>query len=210
MRTRVKVCGIRREEDARMVEELGVDAIGLIFAEESPRRIDTDSARLIQESIGPFVTRVGLFVNPSAEFVKEVLSQVKLQLLQFHGDEDNNFCDQFGIPYIKALRFRDRDSFIKDTLRYPSAAGLLVDSYRAGQYGGTGETFAWDQLPAIDKPLILAGGLNPTNITEAVLQVKPYGVDVSSGLESKPGAKDAGKMRAFLDRISAADLQIYE
>lgn len=198
---RVKICGITSIEDGLLAVNAGTDAIGFVFYEPSVRYVDVDLAADIVRAVGPFVSTVGLFVNASASAVQNVLNKVPLQLLQFHGDESLEFCEQFKRPYIKAIRMRpelDVESAIK---AYPSALGILLDAYQKGVPGGTGETFEWNRVPekTEGKPLIiLAGGLTPENVSEAIEQTAPYAVDVSGGVEQLPGKKDHQKIIEFI------------
>ena len=201
MHTRIKICGIKHRDDALKAVEFGADAIGLIFVEKSPRYVSLTEARLIAESIPPFVTVVGLFMGASAESVREALKVVPLNLLQFHGDESPEFCEQFEMPYIKVLRMRENVNVVAFAQEYPNAAGILLDTYHE-KGGGTGETFDWSLIPEdIPLPLILAGGLNPDNVASAVETVKPYAVDVSSGVESEPAVKDHKKIEQFIKEV---------
>ncbi|MGH1486083.1 MAG: phosphoribosylanthranilate isomerase [Cellvibrionaceae bacterium] len=198
-KTRVKICGITSVNDALNAVRCGADAIGLVFYSSSPRYVTVKQAAEIAYAVGPFVTVTGLFVNESAEFVEQVLRQVPLQLLQFHGDETVEFCEQFSRPYIKAMRMRDGLNVDEAIAGYSSAIGVLLDTYRAGVPGGTGEKFDWDRVPETPAcPIILAGGLTPDNVAAAVAQVKPYGVDVSGGVESTPGQKSSSKVEVFI------------
>ena len=201
MHTRIKICGIKHRDDALKAVEYGADAIGLIFVEKSPRYVSLTEARLIAESIPPFVTVVGLFMDASAEMVHEALKVVPLNLLQFHGDESPEFCDQFEMPYIKVLRMRENVNAVAFAQEYPNAAGILLDTYHE-KGGGTGETFDWSLIPDdMPLPLILAGGLNSDNVASAVETVKPYAVDVSSGVESEPAIKDHKKIEQFIKEV---------
>lgn len=201
-RTRIKICGITRPEDARVAAECGADAIGLVFYEASPRAVDIARARMIVDSLPPFISVVGLFVNPSPQAVKQILAEIPLAWLQFHGDEDAAFCEQFGRPYYKAVRVRDAGTVTQAYREFPSAAGLLVDAYDPNLYGGTGQTFNWAWLPADrPRPLMLAGGLTPENIADAVQQVRPWAVDVSGGVESAKGLKDPEKICQFIEGV---------
>ena len=201
MHTRIKICGIKHLDDALKAIECGADAIGLIFVEKSPRYVSLTDARVIAESLPPFVTSVGLFMNASEETVREALKVVPLNLLQFHGDESPEFCDQFGMPYVKVLRMRENVNVIAFTQEYPNAAGILLDTYHE-KGGGTGESFDWNLIPEdVSVPLILAGGLNPENVALAVESVKPYAVDVSSGVESEPAVKDHKKIEQFIKEV---------
>ena len=202
MHTRIKICGIKHLDDALKAVECGADAIGLIFVEKSPRYVSLTEARVIAESMPPFVTVVGLFMNASAETVREALKVVPLNLLQFHGEESPEFCDQFEVPYIKVLRMRDNANIVAFAQDYPNAAGILLDSYHKGAGGGTGQSFDWDLIPDdVPLPLILAGGLNPENVASAIEAVKPYAVDVSSGVESEPAIKDHKKIEQFIKEV---------
>ena len=202
MHTRIKICGIKRLNDAQKAVECGADAIGLIFVEKSPRYVSLTEARVIAESMPPFVTVVGLFMNASAETVREALKVVPLNLLQFHGEESPEFCDQFEVPYIKVLRMRDNANVVAFAQDYPNAAGILLDSYHKDAGGGTGQSFDWDLIPDdVPLPLILAGGLNSENVASAIEAVKPYAVDVSSGVESEPAIKDHEKIEQFIKEV---------
>lgn len=199
---RIKICGITQVQDAAMLAKLGADAQGLVFYPKSPRFLaDCGLASKIVEAAGPFVTSVGLFVNPSPQWVNQVLAQVPVHLLQFHGDENNAFCAAFARPFIKALRMKPGMDLIAVMDQYPDAQGFLLDTYKSGVPGGTGEVFDWGLAPKIaPKPWVLAGGLSPENIADAIAQTASYGVDVSGGVESSPGIKCASKMRDFIDR----------
>jgi phosphoribosylanthranilate isomerase len=201
-RTRVKICGITRPEDGAIAAELGVDAIGLVFYPPSPRFVDLETAQRIVAILPPLVTVVGLFVNAEPAAVRAVLSSIPLHLLQFHGDEEPEECAAFGLPYFKAVPMGGGAEVPDYEQRFASAAGLLLDSHGGQKMGGTGQGFDWARIPAQrKKPLILAGGLHPGNIAEAIRQVRPYAVDVSSGVESAKGIKDAELMRAFLQGV---------
>ena len=201
MRTRIKICGIKHRDDALKAVEFGADAIGLIFVEKSPRYISLTEGRFIAESMPPFVTVVGLFMNAAAEEIREALKVVPINLLQFHGDETAQFCDQFETPYIKVLRMRENVNVVAYAQDYPNAAGILLDTYHE-KGGGSGETFDWSLIPDdMPLPLILAGGLNPDNVASAVETVKPYAVDVSSGVESEPAIKDHQKIEQFIKEV---------
>lgn len=201
MHTRIKICGIKHLDDALKAVECGADAIGLIFVEKSPRYSSLAAARVVAESLPPFVTVVGLFMDTPAETVREALKVVPLNLLQFHGDEPPAYCDQFGLPYIKVLKMRDNVNVVAFAQEYPNAAGILLDTYHE-KGGGTGQTFDWSLIPEdMPLPLILAGGLNPKNVASAVERVKPYAVDVSSGVESEPTIKDHKKIEQFIKEV---------
>ena len=205
-RTRIKICGITRSEDALEAVAAGADAIGLVFYDPSPRAVTLDVAKSIVAAVPAFVTVVALFVNPSAKEVRQVLNGVRIDLLQFHGDEENDFCSQFQRPYIKAVRVRQTSDVVASSVRFPDAVGLLLDSYKPGVPGGTGETFDWSLIPASQsKPLILAGGLTPENIASAIDQVQPFAVDVSGGVEAEKGIKDHSKINKFISEVYRRD-----
>ena len=199
---RVKICGITRVEDALAAAAAGADAIGLVFYAKSPRAVDIEQAREILAALPPFVTTVGLFVDAERSELERILASVPLDLLQFHGDESVQQCEAFGRPYIKALRVKAGDDIAAQVARYPSAQGILLDAYVEGVPGGTGEAFDWSLIPQmLSKPLILAGGLRPDNVAEAVSRVRPYAVDVSGGVEASKGIKDAVKVETFVRRV---------
>lgn len=199
VKTRVKICGITSVTDALHAVRYGADAIGLVFYSPSPRYVTVKQAAEIAYAVGPFVTVTGLFVNESAESIGKVLQQVPLQLLQFHGDETVAFCEQFSRPYIKAMRMRDDLNVDEAIANYSSAVGVLLDTYRAGIPGGTGEKFDWNRVPKTPAcPIVLAGGLTPDNVAAAIAQTKPYGVDVSGGVETTPGHKNSSKVEVFI------------
>lgn len=207
-RTRVKICGITRPEDALQAALLGVDAVGLVFFNRSPRTVTLAQARLIVEALPPFVTTVGLFVDPSAEEVAAVLEAIPLDLLQFHGQEPPELCAAFGRPYVKAVHMRAGVDLQTLGTRYATARALLLDAYKPGISGGTGTSFDWTLIPGrLEKPLILAGGLDPLNVGEAIRTARPYGVDVSSGVEAAKGIKDPQRMAAFMRGVESADAQ---
>lgn len=202
MRTRVKICGITRPEDGVAVAEAGGDAVGLVFYGPSPRNVSLGQARAVVAALPPFVTVVGLFVNASDDEVCEVLDAVPLGLLQFHGDEPAGRCGSYGLPYIKALRMAPGLDVAATVDLYHDAQGILLDAYRPGIAGGTGEVFDWSAVPAgLKKPIILAGGLTPGNVGEAVERVRPYAVDVSGGVESAKGIKNINKIVSFIDAV---------
>ena len=199
MRTRVKICGITRPEDAQEAIAAGADALGFVFYKPSPRYITPEAARDIIRQLPPFVTTVALFVNEPAADIERTVNVTGCDLIQFHGDEPADFCEQFNRPWIKALRVKDAASLRNLLNEYRNARALLLDSYRPGVPGGTGETFNWDLIPDdLPRPLILAGGLTPENISSAVQQLQPYGVDVSGGVEAQKGIKDPDKIHAFI------------
>lgn len=197
--TKVKICGFTEAENAREAAIAGVDAVGLVFYDKSPRNVDILRAQEIIEALPPFVNRVGLFVNANPSFVDEVLCEVPLDTLQFHGDESLLDCSQYQMPFIKSLRVKPETNVLQVADEFSSASAILLDSFNPSAYGGTGEAFDWS-LACVDisLPIILAGGLNETNVSAAISQVKPYAVDASSGVESAPGVKDIDKIVAFI------------
>lgn len=202
MRIRTKICGITRPEDARVAAQAGADAIGLVFFEKSPRNISIEQAREVIQATPAFVSITALFVNPSPDFVNQILEQVNPDLLQFHGDEPPLFCESFGRHYIKAVKFHSADDVLDGLKRYNRAAGILLDTPDELVRGGSGKSFDWRLAPDEGRGrIILAGGLNPDNLADAIRLVQPYAVDVSSGVESAPGVKDHNKIRDF---VSAA------
>lgn len=207
LRTRVKICGITRAEDAIEAVRLGADAIGFVFA-PSPRNVSVAKAAEFADKIPAFVTIVGLFVNADASLINEAIAKVKLNLLQFHGDESPHECAQYGMPYIKAIRVKSDTNLVQYAQDFSDAKGLLLDAYVEGIAGGTGHKFDWNLIPkTLTKPVILAGGLNAENIADAIKYVKPFAVDVSGGVELGKGIKDAQKMAAFMQQVKIADSQ---
>ena len=203
MRVRVKVCGITRTGDAAAAARLGVDAVGLVFYPKSPRHVSVEQACEIVAGLPAFVTVTALFLDPGREAVQQVLDKVRVELLQFHGVEPAEFCRSFGRPYIKAVPMGSQADLAEYAQRHAQAAALLLDSHAAGQKGGTGVSFDWSAVPKVPgPPLILAGGLKPDNVATAIRIVQPYGVDVSSGVESAPGIKDPDKMAAFVREVN--------
>jgi phosphoribosylanthranilate isomerase len=191
--------------DARVAAEAGAHMIGLMFYEPSPRHLTLGQAVQISRALPPFVMRVGVFVNPDVALVTRAIAECGLSLLQFHGDEASAFCTQFGVMSLKALRMRDAESLAQ--LEHFNTDAFLLDAHSKAGLGGTGETFNWDlavEAQKFGKPIFLAGGLTPENVTEAVRRVRPFAVDVSSGVESAPGKKDATKVRAFIEAVRAA------
>lgn len=206
MRTRIKICGITRIEDIDAAVDAGADAIGLVLVPSSPRFINIETAQALAAAIPPFVTRVGLFMDQSATEVDEVLEQVDLDLLQFHGQESPAFCEQWSLDYIKAIPMGggvDPQGFAAN---YQNTRAFLLDSNALGGAGGMGETFDWQAIPELPRPVILAGGLNPENVRSAVTQTHPWAVDVSSGVESAKGIKDAAKIRSFIQQVYKGDI----
>jgi phosphoribosylanthranilate isomerase len=202
LRVRVKICGITRVEDALNAVEYGADAIGLVFYEPSPRNVEILQAIEIANKVPAFVTVVGLFVNAEPGFVREVISQVNLDLLQFHGDETPQECASYDLPFIKAIRVKSDTNLVQCAKDFSVSKALLLDTFTDGVAGGTGHVFDWNLIPAaLDKPVILAGGLNAQNVAQAINQVKPYAVDVSGGVEISKGIKDAAKIAAFMQQV---------
>ena len=206
MRTRVKICGITRAQDARAAADAGADAIGVVFYPPSPRYLSVERAVEIRDALPPFVQTVALFVNADAAQIAQVIGRVHPAMLQFHGDETPEFCAQFGLPFVKACRVRagvDAAAYLRP---YARAAAWLLDSF-VPEYGGVGERFDWSLAPRnLARPLILSGGLDAGNVGDAVRRVRPWGVDVSSGVESAKGIKDAAKMAAFITEVRNADV----
>jgi phosphoribosylanthranilate isomerase len=203
--TRVKICGITRPEDALAAARAGADAIGLVFFAKSPRNVEIEQAASIANALPPFVTSVALFVNPQADHVVTVLQRVRPDVLQFHGEELPEFCRSFGVPYLKAVRVRPETDLLQSAALYADAQGLLLDAWSAGAHGGTGERFDWSLIPAdLPKSPILAGGLSPANVRLAIETVKPWAVDVSSGVEAAKGIKDAALIAAFMKEVRNA------
>ena len=200
-RTRIKICGLTREEDIAVAIDAGVDALGFVFAPLSSRKLDVDKAKLLVEKVPAFVDRVGLFQDQEAENVASILDQVPLTLLQFHGNEPVSFCNQFGMPYIKAVRMAEEDALVHVESEFDDAAGLLLDSHQAGKAGGTGKVFDWSRIRQSKMPLIIAGGLDPSNVFEVVRRFEPWAVDVSSGVEAAPGLKDESLVRDFVAEV---------
>jgi len=207
-RTRIKICGITREEDLAVAVAAGADALGFVFYEPSPRHVTPERAAQLVAHVPAFVTRVGLFVNEATQAVRAVLAEVPLDLLQFHGDEDAAYCSQFGRPWIKAARMKPGFNLLEYASAFakaPGVSGLLLDADVEG-YGGGGKTFDWALIPRnLPLPVILSGGLHPGNIAEAVRAVRPWAVDVSSGVEASRGIKDAQKITEFIAGVRIAD-----
>jgi phosphoribosylanthranilate isomerase len=201
----VKICGITRPADATAAAEAGADAIGLVFYPPSPRYLSAERALEIRDALPPFVQTVALFVNPDAALVAQVLGRVRPSMLQFHGEETPEFCAQFGMPFVKAVRVRPGVDALEYLRRFPRAAAWLFDSY-VPEYGGVGESFDWALVPATEKSVVLSGGLSQANVAEAIRRVRPWGVDVSSGVESAKGIKDAAKIAAFMAEVGNADV----
>lgn len=202
MRTRVKICGITSVKDGLMVSKAGVDAIGLVFYEPSPRHVEIEQACLIAKAMPAFVSKTALFVNPTAEYVRSVLESVQIDLLQFHGEESPEFCKQFGVAYMKAVRMREDTDLQALERRYATASGLLLDAYKPGVPGGTGEQFNWEWVPSdCTLPIILAGGLTSDNVVQAIRKVEPWAVDVSGGVEATKGVKAPDTVKLFMQQV---------
>ena len=207
MHTRVKVCGITRQEDGFAAANLGVDTIGFVFYRSSPRYIDANSASQIATALPPFVSTVGLFVNAVVADVVNTLQNIRLNYLQFHGEESPEYCAQFGVPYLKAIRVKPGVDLLQYATSFRAAKGLLLDGYVEGTYGGTGQRFDWQLIPAnLPLPVILSGGLGPDNVASAIESVRPWAVDVSSGVEAAKGIKDADKIKQFMRGVRNADV----
>ena len=202
MRTRVKICGITRVEDALAAVNAGADAIGLVFYAPSPRCVNVAQAQKIVAAIPPFVSVVGLFVNAPTAEIQFILSQVRLDIIQYHGDETPDMCKQINLPYYKAIRVKAESNLLQYALEFESAKALLLDTYTEAAFGGTGQVFDWNLIPKnMTKPVILAGGLTAENVAHAIKQVQPYAVDVSGGVEVVKGIKDIAKIAAFMQGV---------
>ena len=202
MRTRVKICGITRIEDALAAVNAGADAIGLVFYAQSPRCVTIEQAQKIVAAIPPFVSVVGLFVNAAKAEIETVLSKVRLDILQFHGDETSSECEQIKLPYYKAIRVKADTNLLQCAVEFGRAKALLLDAHSESAFGGTGQTFDWNLIPkSLTKPVILAGGLTAENVGSAIKRVQPYAVDVSGGVEKSKGVKDAAKIAAFMQAV---------
>jgi phosphoribosylanthranilate isomerase len=203
--TRIKCCGMTRVEDAVLAAQYGADAIGVIFTARSKRRVDIAQAKAICAALPPFVGTVALFMDDDAGYVREVLREVQPDLLQFHGDESDDWCGQFGHRYLKAIPMGEGAAALPRLRAYPGAAGLLLDGHGLGEAGGSGKAFDWSLMPTdLAQPLVLAGGLSAENVAHAIRVARPWAVDVSSGIESAPGIKDAAKMYAFIEAVRQA------
>lgn len=203
--TRIKCCGMTRVEDALFAAELGVDAIGVVLTAHSKRQVSLAQARAIVEAMPPFVTTVALCMDDEANFVQEIIDTVRPSMLQFHGNESDEWCKQFGQPYLKAIAMGAGAAALYQLHDHPHAAGLLLDGHGLGEPGGSGKSFDWSLMPRdLKQPLILAGGLNASNVAAAIRIARPWAVDVSSGIESVPGVKDHGKLRDFVAAVRAA------
>ena len=209
-RVKVKICGITCPEDALVASKLGVDAIGMVFFRESPRAIDFDAAIQIASVLPPEISKVGLFVDAGESEVRDTLNAVPLDILQFHGDEEPEYCNGFSMPFIKAVKMQENVEIDTMAEKYGMGSALLLDTHVAGLHGGTGKSFDWSKVPpSLPIPVILAGGLNPDNVFDAIRQVMPYAVDVSGGVESVKGKKDSSKMKAFVEQVNLANDEFY-
>lgn len=205
MRTRVKICGITRPGDGVAAADAGADAIGLVFYPPSPRFLSVERAREIRDALPPFVQAVALFVNADAAQVAQVIGRVHPAMLQFHGEETPAFCGQFGLPYVKACRVAQGVDLLEYLRPFSAASGWLLDAH-VQEYGGVGASFDWSRVPPrLERPLVLSGGLTRDNVRAAVRRVKPWAVDVSSGVESAKGIKEAGRIAAFIAEVRNAD-----
>jgi phosphoribosylanthranilate isomerase len=210
MKPRIKICGLTRVADVQAAVAAGADAIGLVFYPPSPRHVDLPTAAMLANVVPPFITIVGLFVNADPAVVRATLAAVPIHVLQFHGDEDENYCRQFDRPYMKAARVKPGMDLVQYAAAFPSAQAILLDAFVDG-FGGGGKVFDWSLVPgALGKPIVLSGGLDAGNVGDAVRQVRPAAVDVSSGVEAAKGIKDAEKINAFVSAVRAAGLMLVD
>lgn len=200
---RVKICGITRLPDLQAALAAGADALGFVFAERSMRRLNPGKAEKLVREVPAFVSRVGLFLDQEFEDVERILERVPLSLLQFHGNEDSRYCRRFGLPYVKAVSMDSSRALERAGEDFPDAAALLLDSHQPGGLGGTGNVFDWSMIPRVSQALVLAGGLTPENVRQAIRQVRPWAVDVSSGVEKSPGIKSMEKMKKFISEAKS-------
>ena len=208
--TRIKFCGMTRAEDAARGVELGVDAIGFVLVEKSPRFVTPAVAASLRGTLPSTISSVALFQDAGERFVRDAIALLRPDLLQFHGAETAAYCSAFGLPYLKAVSMRQPQDLAGVAREHSAACALLLDSHSIGGIGGTGETFDWHAVARTDKRIVLAGGLRPDNVAAAIRELRPYAVDVSSGIEVQPGIKDSEKMRAFVAAVRRADQQISE
>jgi len=210
LRTRIKICGITRVEDAHSVVTAGADAIGLIFYPSSPRHVQIDQAKEVTNAVSAFVATVGVFVNPEIDYLREVLKNLPIDIIQFHGNESPEYCLQADKPYVKAIRVKDDLDLEAQAQRYSSSRGMLLDSFVPGVEGGTGETFAWDKVNEVkSQPVILAGGINHSNVSTVISEHKPYAIDISSGVETDKGIKSAAAIEQFVQAVRRQDQITY-
>ena len=199
---KVKICGITDSENAKKIGQLSINAIGLVFYDKSPRAISIPQANKIIDSLPPFISKVGLFVNSKSSYIDQVLNSVNIDTIQFHGDESPSDCSQFQMPFIKAIRMREGTNLLKKAEEFSSAAGLLLDSFEEDSYGGTGKSFDWNLIrDNIDLPIILAGGLNKDNVISAIEKTQPYAIDISSGVELEKGIKDIEMVKDIIKLV---------
>jgi len=212
-RTRIKICGITNSRDAECAVASGVDALGFNLYEGSARYLDIKKAAELVSQLPPYVSSVGLLVNHTAREIEAILKEATFDLLQFHGDETNEFCKSFGVPFIKALRVKNVDDISAQVELFRDSKGILLDAFVDGEFGGTGKSFDWHSLPQIGKEsgkeIVLAGGLNADNVGEAILEVKPFAVDVSGGVEVRKGQKDEARIVSFIQAVRSADIEVY-
>jgi phosphoribosylanthranilate isomerase len=206
--TRIKFCGLTRAEDVRLAVELGVDYVGLVFAPHSKRRLSLDQAHALRTLVPEEIAVVALVMDNDAHYIRSIVEQVQPDFLQFHGSEDDAFCAAFGVPFFKAIAMgsEDEDALAR-TAEFPTAYGYLLDGHGKGEQGGSGQRFDWMRAPRLDKPVLLAGGLSSENVATAIRSARPWGVDVSSGIESAPGIKNPDRMRMFVEEARRADAQ---
>ena len=206
--TRIKFCGLTRAEDVRLAVELGVDYVGLVFAPHSKRRLSIEQACILRALVPEEIAVVALVMDNAAVDIRAIVEHVQPDLLQFHGGEDDAFCAAFGMPFIKAIAMASEDEdALARTAEFPTAYGYLLDGHGKGEQGGSGQRFDWARVPKLDKPVLLAGGLTSENVATAIRTARPWGVDVSSGIESAPGIKNPDRMRMFVDEARRADAQ---
>lgn len=206
-RTRIKICGITRLCDAMHAARAGADSIGLVFHPPSPRLIDLERSMEIRQALPPFVTVTALFLDESEDWVAEVLHYLRPDCLQFHGNESAEFCESWAVPYLKSIPMGSTDDPVGYAAKHGNAQGFLLDSNVAGRQGGSGDTFDWSKIPsAFEHPLILAGGIKPSNVAEAIVQVKPWGVDVSTGVETARGVKNSDLIDQFFHEVKRGDV----
>lgn len=207
MTVRIKICGITRKQDAHAAVAAGADAVGFIFHAASPRYVEPAAAESIVRSLPPFVTTVGVFVDAEIDAVTDIVRRVSLDLVQLHGHESSQYTQQLALPFIRAMRVQPDTDIRQQTAQYRNAKAILLDAYVQGTPGGTGRQFAWSAVPDdLDKPIILAGGLNAKNVGAAISQVQPYAVDVSSGVESEPGIKEHAEIDAFVAAVRGSGI----